>query len=245
MENITVLKKWRDRNFTRTELEFEGYKAIVILPDTPCEGNKWLLKTEYFGAFPTFQDIMIDEGYALAYITNETRWYKESDADRKARFSDWLCSEYGLNKQCMIIGMSCGGMHGVYFAAKYPEKVAALYLDAPVLNLLSCPCGVGMAGDDMYEEFKNATGFTVSDMINYRNHPIDNVDKLIENNIPVFLACGDSDTVVPFEENGKLLLEKYKAAGVEIEFVLKKGVGHHPHGLEDYTDLIAFTKKYY
>ena len=47
--------------------------------------------------------------------------------------------------------MSCGGMHAVYIAAKYPEYVSLLYLDAPVLNLLSCPCGIGVEGNDMYE----------------------------------------------------------------------------------------------
>ena len=46
---------------------------------------------------------------------------------------------------------------------------------------------------------------TLSELICYRNHPIDVADRLIKAKIPVFLVCGDSDTVVPYCENGELL----------------------------------------
>lgn len=141
--------------------------------------------------------------------------------------------------------MSCGGMHAVYFAAKYPERVAALYLDAPVLNLLSCPCGVGHATNKMYLEFCRDTGMTVSTLINYRNHPIDNAKKLIQNKIPLFLVCGDSDNIVPYCENGEILQKMYEGSGLPFQSVLKPGCGHHPHGLEDTAPLIAFFGRFY
>ena len=37
-------------NFKRLDFEFEGRNAILICPDEAVEGNKWLYKTEYFGA---------------------------------------------------------------------------------------------------------------------------------------------------------------------------------------------------
>lgn len=86
----------------------------------------------------------------------------------KEAFCEFLHQEFGLDQKCLPVGMSCGGMHAVYFAAKYPERIAALYLDAPVLNLLSCPAGVGLAGDEMYEEFVRDTGMTKSDLIKVR-----------------------------------------------------------------------------
>lgn len=97
----------------------------------------------------------------------------------------------------------------------------------------------------MYDEFVRHTGKTVSDMINYRNHPIDRVGELIANRIPAFLVCGDSDTVVPYSENGKYLAEVYCKSDVPFEEILKPGCGHHPHGLDDNSPLVEFFLKYY
>lgn len=114
-----------------------------------------------------------------------------------------------------------------------------------MLNLLSTPCGVDNSDDSMYCEFVEATGYTVIDMINYRNHPIDRVEEIIKSNIPVFMVCGDCDTVVPYLENGKFLSDKFKKYGGNLTEVLKAGCNHHPHGLEDNKPLIDFTLKYY
>ena len=88
-------------------------------------------------------------------------------------------------------------------------------------------------------------GLTTSDLINYRNHPIDNVYKLIERRIPVFLVCGDSDSVVPYVENGKALADMYRATDIPFFEVVKPNCDHHPHGLDDNTPIIEFAEKYY
>lgn len=236
-------KNWN--GYQCLEFEFQGRKAKLVCPVESCEGNKWLLKTEYFGAFPDFEIEMLKRGYHVAYVANKTRWHDESDDAMKEAFCEFLCQEFHLNEKCLPVGMSCGGMHAVYFAAKYPKRVAALYLDAPVLNLLSCPAGVGMAGDDMYEEFVRDTGMTKSDLINYRNHPIDNAETIITHKIPVFLVVGDSDTVVPYVENGKILYTYIKEQNGDVQQIIKQGCGHHPHGLDDNTPLIEFALKNY
>lgn len=239
--------------FKRLDFVLNGREAILIVPKEPCEGKKWLLKTEYFDAFPGFEMEMVKQGYHLAYIQNYTRWHKdEADDDAKAALADFLKKEFGLHDQCLPVGMSCGGMQAVYFAAKYPQKVAALYLDAPVMNLLSCPCAAGrdvgekqVTFDFMYNEMVQHTGRTLVDLLNYRNHPIDNVDPILENNIPVMLICGGKDIIVPYAENGKLLVEKMRAAGKDLTLIIKPDCEHHPHGLDDLTPLLDFVRKHY
>ena len=129
--------------FRRIDFTFEGREALLIFPEKPNENKNWLLKTEYFSAFPDFQIQMLHRGWHLAFIKNITRWCLEEDLDLKKRFAEYLHAEYGLCEKCVPVGMSCGGLIGSKFAAKYPEKVSALYLDAPVMNLLSCPAGLG------------------------------------------------------------------------------------------------------
>lgn len=231
--------------FRRLDFTFEDAPAILVCPEKPIEGNKWLFKTEYFGAFPAFELEMLARGYFVAHVQNRTRWTPDDVTEKQARFAHYLHKEMGLAQKCLTVGMSCGGMQSIYLAAKHPEVVAALYIDAPVCNLLSCPCGVGDAVNDLYEEFKEATGFTVSDMINYRRHPIDFAPKLVENNVPLYIVAGDSDKTVPYHENGALLAAYYREKGGILFETVKKNCDHHPHGLEDNAPLIRFAEEFY
>ncbi len=230
--------------FKRIDFEFEGMAAILVFPQEANENKNWLLKTEYFDAFPEYEIDMVKRGWHLAYLKNVTRWCLEEDLDRKRRFVDFMAKEYGLYKKCFPVGMSCGGMIAAKFAAKYPECVSAIYLDAPVMNLLSCPAGIGKADDDMLDEFIGATGITLSELINYRNNPVDKMHKLLEANVPVIMVYGDSDDVVPYCENGEILEKFYRENGGIIECYGKEGCGHHPHSLADFTPIVDFALKY-
>lgn len=231
--------------FERLDFDLNGRKAILISPKSPRDDSKWIFKTEYLDAFPSFDIEMLSRGYYLAHLQNTSRWCPEKDTEMRAVFCDYLIEHYGLNKKCMIEGMSCGGMQAVYFAARFPEYVAAVYLDAPVLNLLSCPYALGKATTNFKEEFEKDMGVTLSELLNYRKHPIDYKEKLLETGIPLFLICGDSDYTVPYIENGKVLSDYYKSKGGNLTEILKPNCDHHPHGLEDNSMLIKFAEMYY
>ena len=64
--------KWNE--FRRIDFSFEGRNAIVVFAHTPKEGNPWIMRTEYFGAFPAFDIAMLKRGYHLAYVSNMHRW---------------------------------------------------------------------------------------------------------------------------------------------------------------------------
>ena len=230
--------------FRKEEFDFEGRRGILVFLDDEIKTNKWLFKTEYFGAFQDFEIEMVKKGWHLAYVENKTRWCLDEDLDLKKRFADYIIKEYGLYSKCVPVGMSCGGMIGVKFAARYPEYVSALYLDAPVMNLLSCPAGLGVGGNELYDEFVAATGMTMSELICYREHPIDVLPILAENKIPVIMIYGDSDTVVPYCENGAILEKYYIEKGLEIIAIEKEGCGHHPHGLDDSAPIIDFVTEH-
>ena len=233
--------------YERLDFVLDGRETIVVLPKEREKSNRWLLKTEYFGAFPEFELEMLSRGWAVAHIKNKTRWCLPEDTDAKETLCDFMEKELGFSARCLPVGMSCGGMQAVYFAAKYPARVSALYLDAPVLNLLSCPCGVGVNRghvDHLYEEFVRMTGRTVTDLINFRAHPIDFVPAVIEQGIPAFLVCGDADMTVPYSENGALLAKWYEESRVPFFKELKKDCGHHPHGLSDLAPLLRFAETY-
>ena len=235
-------KVWN--GFERLDFSFEGREAILIVPEQPNSNRNWLLKTEYFGAFPDFEIEMLKRGWHLAFIKNVTRWCLDEDLDLKKRFAEYLNGKYGLYRKCIPVGMSCGGMIACKLAAKYPELVSALYLDAPVMNLLSCPADIGIAKSGLLQEFIDATGITLSELTYYREHPIDKIPLLLENNIPVILVYGENDDIVPFYENGAILAKYYRENRGIIVAIGKKNCAHHPHGLDDNAPIIEFVEKY-
>ena len=81
-------------------------------------------------------------------------------------------------------------------------------------------------------------------MLSYRDHPIDKMHILAECKIPVVMVSGDSDMVVPYDENGALLERLYKQMGLPLQVFIKKGGNHHPHGLEDPTVLADIIEKF-
>ena len=235
------MELWNGYRIEKTD--FEGRELICVYPKEP--NGKCAIKSEYFEAFPAVQIKLLEMGYHIFHIRNKTRWHVDSDTDARAKLAEYVNKEMGLSEKCVIIGMSCGGMQGIYMGAKYPQYVSCLYLDAPVVNLFSCPAGYGKKVNiDAMDELLTGKGITLTEFISYREHPLDYIPKLCEAKIPVILVSGDSDSIVPFEENGQLLYDAYKKNNLPIELIIKKGGDHHPHSLEDNTPIIEFIKKY-
>ena len=221
--------------YRRIDFVFSGREAILVFPEQIAEGKPWVQYTEYFGAFPDTALALIERGYHLAFIANTHRWGLEADYQLKKEFGQFLSQTYGLSKRSTLLGMSCGGMIAVHVASRFPECVEALYLDAPVINLLSCPFALGNGKQDpaLTEECLRVLRTTLSEMLYYRGHPLDELPILVAAQIPVAMVYGNADLTVPYEENGALLEKAYRDAGCPIRVWEKPGCGHHPHGLED------------
>jgi pimeloyl-ACP methyl ester carboxylesterase len=79
--------------------------------------------------------------------------------------------------------------------------------------------------------------------LDYKFNPIDNLKPLADAKVPLLHVFGDADDVVPWEENTGLIEERYKKIGGDITLIRKKGIGHHPHGLDDPTPIVDFIVK--
>ncbi len=237
------MEKWRDRYLTE-HFSFEGRDALIVFPEKADEKKRWALKTEYFYAFQDLEEKLVENGFHLAYLKNSNRWGTPDDLAAKRRFAGMLREKYGLSEKCVPVGMSCGGLHAIKQAAAYPEMVSLLYLDAPVVNLLSCPFGLGSFGSGISESAKqealDALGLDMSGMIAYRDHPLDHLDKLLSSRMPALLVWGEADTIVPFEENGRHIYDAYKATDIPFMAQSKPGCDHHPHGPADMEKALAF-----
>ena len=69
-----------------------------------------------------------------------------------------------------------------------------------------------------------------TEALKWEHNPINRLQNLTALRLPTLLIAGDSDRVVPYEENGALLEKAYREAGADITVILKEGCDHHPHG---------------
>lgn len=244
---MELLVEYHYDGIKHIEFSFKNKRCIALMNEDESKRNgKTVFKTEYFGAFPDLQNEFVKRGYTLIFIKNHNRWGTPDQLNDQYEFINYASKELGISNKVITIGMSCGGMMSVLLAANHPECIEALYIDAPVMNFLSCPARLGNSPDvtdSMWQEFENAWHMTKSELLTFRGHPIDMLDKLVDNRIKIYMAYGDSDKTVPYEENGIALERKYKECGLEnLLYIDKKiGVDHHPHGPTD----IDFAIKYF
>lgn len=233
--------------FQMQEFLFEGRKATLVFPKESDKNRNWTLKTEYREAFIDIELELVKKGFHMAYLENKNRFATQEDCDTKRRFVEFLHREYGLREKCVPIGMSLGGAHAVNFAGFYPQCVACVFLDAPVLNFLSFPGGKNTESGVWDKEFVVAyPGITRAKLLdNFKYHPVNQAQKMMENNIPVIMLYGTEDQTVIYEENGMLLEEVYIGKSELLKVIPRKLQGHHPHGyLADRSPIFDFILKY-
>lgn len=246
------MEKWNGFDIER--FTFEEHEALIVYPEAEKKNGYLAIKTEYWNAFPAACEIeLLERGFHLCFIKNDNRFAMDYELDRKARFIRYVMDKCTLKDKCVPVGMSCGGLIAIKLAARYPELIACLYVDAPVVNYMSWPFMAGKrrfnATEEQvrasYNEIMNALGVkTISEVLAYREMPLDKIPDLIKARIPMIMISGDSDTVVPYDENGIYVEKAYKDAGVDIEVHIKPGGDHHPHGLPTPDAVVNFIMKY-
>lgn len=229
------------RGYKSEKFVFEDRNCTVVFPDKELEEKKWIWRAEFLGAFDTVDCDMLSKGYALAYISVSDMYGDPDSVETMKKFHGFM-TERGFCEKTVILGFSRGGLYACNFALKYPGAVAALYLDAPVLDIKSWPGGMGKgAGAEReFEECLSLYGLDKKTVLGFKQNPADRLEELLSLAIPVALVAGDSDRVVPYEENGALLESVYKKGGGDLLCIVKPGCDHHPHSLSDPAPVSAF-----
>jgi len=224
----------------RLDFVVEGRPALLIVPARPAPGKPWIWRTEWFGHFPQADLALVARGWHVGYL-NAADLYGAPRA--MALFDAYyrhVTAAYGLSPKVVMEGFSRGGLYAFNFAADYPDRVAALYLDAPVLDLHSWPG----RKSPLWAECLAAYGLTDAQMDTAKVSPLDRIEPVVRAGIPIFGVSGDADEAVAFEANLAVLEEKYHAAGGLIEVIVKPGGKHHPHSLADPAPIVEFLLKH-
>lgn len=231
------------RGYERLDLSVSGRPTIIIAPRQVAEGKPWIWRAEFFDAFPQVDLALLDQGFHLVYINvGNTFGCPDALAHWDVLYQQ-LTEQHGFSKKPVLEGLSRGGLYCFNWAASNPDKVGCILADNAVLDFKSWPGGKGKGKGSPGDWKKLIQDYHFADeaaALAYTKNPVDNLAPLAEAKVPLFLLCGDADDVVPYEENGAIVQQRYERLGGPAQTLIKKGLGHHPHGLDDPTPVVEF-----
>lgn len=231
--------------FQRIDYKFDNRDAIIVRPKAPAAGNPWIWRTEFFGHEPQGDLALLAAGWHVAYYKLSDMYGSPAAIALMDKFHAHAASEHKLAQRVTLEGFSRGGLYAVNFAAAHPEKTAAIYLDAPVLDIRSWPGGKGKGSGNAgcWKQALEVFALTEETAKTFTGNPLDKTAALAKAKIPILSVCGDADRAVPFDENTAPFAEKLRKEGGVIEVIAKPGVDHHPHSLKDPKPIVEFLLK--
>jgi predicted esterase len=211
---------------TAETFEIEGYKAFVYAPPTPAKDKPWLwyaptLKGVSLVGRKLYFEALMKAGIGIAgFDLGEVRGSPQSTAKFTLFYDEMV--KRGWSPKPILLGQSRGGMMMLAWAMRNPDKLRAFVGIYPVCNLASW-------------SLKNSKPQTLADFALPEEelvaklgqfNPIDNLQGLLQNKVPMFVVHGDADVVVPYDDNTRLLKERYEAGGGKITVKVIPGEGH-------------------
>ena len=203
----------------------EGDTAFLILPAQSSDKLPWIWYAPTLPGLPGAEEVwmfdrFLQAGIAIAGIDVGESFGNPQGRARYSSFYQYLRQEYNFSNKASLLARSRGGLMLYNWAAEHPDFVACIAGIYPVCNLTSYP-GLHKASGayGMAEEQLEAD-------LNLHN-PVDRLEGLAEENVPIFFVHGDCDIVVPLEENSGKLVQRYQKLGGKTKLVILKKQGHN------------------
>ena len=213
--------------FAAETFEVDGHKAVIHPATKPAKDKPWLWYAPALKGgvsivqHKLYADACQQAGIAIAgYDLGEVRGAPGSVAKFTKFYEEMV--KRGYSPKPILLGQSRGGMMTLTWAFRNPDKVKAWIGIYPVCNLASWP-------------LKNSKAQTLADFdmteseLTFRLkefNPPDNLAGLAAAKVPMFAVHGDTDVVVPHQDNTLLLKARYEALGGNFTVKIIPGEGH-------------------
>ncbi len=217
------------RSQTREDFTLGGLSAFLITPNTPAPGKPWIAYAPAISGLPEwhtgseFETWMFDRyfaaGIAVAGIySGDLSGSPAQRAGYTALYAE-MVGNRGYATRFTFHVRSRGGLLGYNWAADNPGKVAAIGGIFPVTNLLSYPGAVTAASHYGI----SVTQLTTNDHL---YNPIERLAPLFNAGVKIFHIHGDSDSLVPLNQNSQITKDRYDALGGVMTLKVIPGGGH-------------------
>lgn len=224
---------------------FNGVDFKLVSPKKIGDKKRWIWRARFWGHEPQTDLALLKKGFHVAYIDVAGLYGSEKAIRIWDGFYEFVTNIYALNPKVVLEGMSRGGLIVFNWANRNAEKVACIYVDAPVCDIKSWPAriGRGTGSAKQWEEVLIAYGFTEEVALKFSGNPVSHLENLASQKVPILSVVGDADEVVPVSENTELVEKRLQELGWKMEIIHKPGIGHHPHSLENPKPIVDFITK--
>ncbi|MBL4886686.1 MAG: alpha/beta hydrolase fold domain-containing protein [Planctomycetaceae bacterium] len=239
-------KKTLWNGFDRFDFPVEEFSVMVIAPQKAATGNPWVWHGEFFGHKPAPDIALLKKGFHIAYMKVPNMLGSPQAVENWNLCYRELTQKHGLAKKVALVGLSRGGLYCYNWATANPDQVACIFGDAPVCDFKSWPGGKGKGKGSPadWKRVMDQYGFQNEEQaIAYDKNPIDNLAVLAKHDVPLLHVYGEADDVVPWDENTGIIASRYRKLGGRIDLIVKPGVGHHPHSLNDPSPIVDFIER--
>lgn len=233
----------RERYTENSEIirfKLDGRDSVVVRPDNPLPGNPTVWRAEWFEAFDIVDKAMIAKGWHLCYHKVTSMYGSPTSIMYMRNFYEFAKQTFNLAKKPVLFGFSVGGLFSVNYAAAYPDEVAGMYLDAPVLDFHDWPCRPDLRENSWWRDCMKWNGLTEETLDDYTAIPLNKAKAVAH--IPMFIVAGLVDKVVRWEMNGARFIPKLEELGANFKVIVKPECDHHPHSLDDPTPVVEFIE---
>ncbi|SDN00909.1 alpha-L-fucosidase [Kriegella aquimaris] len=226
--------------FQGHDFMFRGHNAKIVVPKNVAVGKPWIWRSRYWGHEPQVEIALLERGFHVVYCdVYESFLNKEGLLIWDGFYQ--LLTKAGLSTKSVMEGMSRGGVYIYRWAAFHPDRVSAVYGDAPMLDLKLYSKGTEHDFPKKWANFKTVFNFNTEEALAFKGNPLDLTEKIANGGFPMLHVVGDADEVVPVSEHTALFEQKIKDAGGLINVIHKPGIGHHPHSLQNPKPIVDFV----
>jgi len=207
--------------------QVDGHTAFLIPPRIAAQGTAtpWIWYAPTLPGLPGPEERWMFEKFLAAGIAIAGVDVGESCGSPKGRavysaFHKEMTGKRGLSSKACLLARSRGGLMLYNWACENAESVACIAGIYPVCNLRTYP-GVAKACA--------AYGLTEAELTAQlsQHNPVDRLEPLAKAGVPIFHIHGDTDVVVPLNDNSGELAKRYRALGGNVQLEVPAGQGHN------------------
>jgi sialidase-1 len=223
------------KGFERYDFEFMGRGCRLICPHKPAAGNPWIWNARFPDWHTDIDSILLSRGFFVTYINTDEFNGSPDGVKVWDEYFVYLTGILRLENVAALEGISRGGLYVYNYAKKYPWRVSCIYAEAPVCDIRSWPGGFGKgkgSRDDWQLVMKAYKFKDESEAKAFSDNPIDNLDLLAKEKVPILHMIGLHDLIVPPDENTFILVDRYVKLGGSATIVpctigKQDAEGHH------------------
>ncbi len=248
----------------RHHFTVDGCPAWVVEPECPSPDNRWSWTPQWSESFVREVGTveLLKHGFYHAFVDVFQFRCSPKGIDIMRHFQSKLVG-MGLSPKVNLIGMSWGGFFSLRYTAENPDRVQAIYLDAPVCDASDGHPSAGSRLQIIMEQY----GMTQEELKTSECNPLNAAKRIVAAKVPIFATISDSDDVVKPDLNFNVLAKRLEEAGATIiplnwnndgvpfdqldkdiqdvkgakVFLFHRSMwGHHPHGFHDPTPCLLF-----